>query len=223
MCHMADELKVDWGRLLTDVPMVDPDKFVSAHLCDALSYRGRRELIGRVVKALEGEAFSTIACRGVSGLLIAPGVAERMQKHLIVVRKGEAAPARALLRRSRPKASRTTPSRASSSRRSEARLIGLCPMRRRARSVLLAWVLVSACSEAEDAGAPRAAYVRVATPGHVVARDRVSSLGGVVIARDDSGRPSLVRAVDGDHGRLGALHASGFQHIDATRIAVVEG
>ena len=63
----------------------------AAHLTTMLTPRRAKYTARQVVKMIKerGLEFDAIACRGVSGLLIAPIVAMRLNKTLIVVRKGE--------------------------------------------------------------------------------------------------------------------------------------
>ena len=63
----------------------------ASHLTPMLTPERARYTVKQVVKMIKarGLEFDAIACRGVSGLLIAPIVAMRLNKTLIVVRKGE--------------------------------------------------------------------------------------------------------------------------------------
>ncbi len=62
-----------------------------SHLTPMLDPKRARYTVKQVIKMIKarGLKFDAIACRGVSGLLIAPIVAMRLNKTLIVVRKGE--------------------------------------------------------------------------------------------------------------------------------------
>jgi adenine/guanine phosphoribosyltransferase-like PRPP-binding protein len=63
----------------------------ASHLTVMLTPRRAKFTVRQVIKMIKarGLEFDTIACRGVSGLLIAPIVAMRLNKSLLVVRKGE--------------------------------------------------------------------------------------------------------------------------------------
>jgi len=63
----------------------------ASHLTMMLTPDRAKYTVRQVIKMIKdrGLEFDAIACRGVSGLLIAPIVAMRLNKSLIVVRKGE--------------------------------------------------------------------------------------------------------------------------------------
>lgn len=63
----------------------------ASHLTPMLDPKRARYTVKQVIKMIKarGLKFDAIACRGVSGLLIAPIVAMRLNKTIIVVRKGE--------------------------------------------------------------------------------------------------------------------------------------
>jgi adenine/guanine phosphoribosyltransferase-like PRPP-binding protein len=63
----------------------------ASHLEPMLTPERARFTVRQVIKMIKARdlKFDTIACRGVSGLLIAPVVAMRLNKTLLVVRKGE--------------------------------------------------------------------------------------------------------------------------------------
>jgi adenine/guanine phosphoribosyltransferase-like PRPP-binding protein len=63
----------------------------ASHLTPMLDPERAKFTVKQVIKMIKarGLKFDAIACRGVSGLLIAPIVAMRLGKFLIVVRKGE--------------------------------------------------------------------------------------------------------------------------------------
>lgn len=63
----------------------------ASHLTPMLDPKRARYTVKQVIKMIKacGLKFDAIACRGVSGLLIAPIVAMRLNKTLIVVRKGK--------------------------------------------------------------------------------------------------------------------------------------
>jgi adenine/guanine phosphoribosyltransferase-like PRPP-binding protein len=57
------------------------------HLRQALNPELRQKIVEVAVNELQHETFDAIVCTGVSGLLVAPAVAEALGKYLIVVRK----------------------------------------------------------------------------------------------------------------------------------------
>jgi adenine/guanine phosphoribosyltransferase-like PRPP-binding protein len=63
----------------------------ASHLTTMLTPKRAKYTVKQVIRMIKerGLEFDTIACRGVSGLLIAPIVAMRLNKIMIVVRKGE--------------------------------------------------------------------------------------------------------------------------------------
>lgn len=56
-----------------------------------LNHNNRKKYIRATVKALKesGLDFQSIVCTGLSGLLVSPVIAERLDKQLVIVRKGE--------------------------------------------------------------------------------------------------------------------------------------
>jgi len=56
-----------------------------------LNHKNRNKIIIKAVCDLRkiSDSFDSIACCGVSGLMVVPQVAELLNKHIIVVRKGE--------------------------------------------------------------------------------------------------------------------------------------
>ena len=63
----------------------------SSHTCHVLNHKNRNKIIIKAVCDLRkiSDSFDSIACCGVSGLMVVPQVAELPNKHIIVVRKGE--------------------------------------------------------------------------------------------------------------------------------------
>ena len=63
----------------------------SSHTCHILNHKIRNKIIIKAVCDLRkiADSFDSIACCGVSGLLVVAQVAELLNKHIIVVRKGE--------------------------------------------------------------------------------------------------------------------------------------
>ena len=63
----------------------------SSHTCHVLNHKIRNKIIIKAVCDLRkiSDSFDSIACCGVSGLMVVPQIAELLNKHIIVVRKGE--------------------------------------------------------------------------------------------------------------------------------------
>jgi len=63
----------------------------SSHTCHVLNHKNRNKIIIKAVCDLRkiSESFDSIACCGVSGLMVVPQIAELLNKHIIIVRKGE--------------------------------------------------------------------------------------------------------------------------------------
>ena len=63
----------------------------SSHTCHVLNHKIRNKIIIKAVCDLRKivDSFDSIACCGVSGLMVVPQIAELLNKHIIVVRKGE--------------------------------------------------------------------------------------------------------------------------------------
>jgi adenine/guanine phosphoribosyltransferase-like PRPP-binding protein len=57
------------------------------HLRQAIDNDLRQMIVDEAVKALQHEEFNTVVCSGISGLLIAPAVAQQLGKQLCVIRK----------------------------------------------------------------------------------------------------------------------------------------
>ena len=58
------------------------------HTCQVLNHKNRNKVIITAVCDLRKvESFDSIVCCGISGLLVAPQIAEILNKHLVVVRK----------------------------------------------------------------------------------------------------------------------------------------
>ena len=81
-----------------DMPIEDVRKTVdgkyiqgSSHTCHVLNHKERNKIIIKAVCDLRkvADSFDSIACCGVSGLMVVPQIAELLNKHIIVVRKGE--------------------------------------------------------------------------------------------------------------------------------------
>ena len=81
-----------------DMPIEDVRKTVdgkyiqgSSHTCHVLNHKERNKIIIKAICDLRkvADSFDSIACCGVSGLMVVPQIAELLNKHIIVVRKGE--------------------------------------------------------------------------------------------------------------------------------------
>lgn len=63
----------------------------ASHTCHVLNHKERNKIIIKAVCDLRriADSFDSIACCGVSGLMVVPQIAELLNKNIIVVRKGE--------------------------------------------------------------------------------------------------------------------------------------
>ena len=63
----------------------------ASHTCHVLNHRVRNKIIIKAVCDLRkiSDQFDSIACCGVSGLMVVPQIAEILNKNIVVVRKGE--------------------------------------------------------------------------------------------------------------------------------------
>lgn len=61
----------------------------SSHTCHVLNHKIRNKIIIKAVCDLRkiSSSFDSIACCGVSGMLVVPQIAELLNKHIVVVRK----------------------------------------------------------------------------------------------------------------------------------------
>ena len=61
----------------------------SSHTCHVLNHKTRNKIIIKAVCDLRkiSNSFDSIACCGVSGMLVVPQIAELLDKHIVVVRK----------------------------------------------------------------------------------------------------------------------------------------
>lgn len=61
----------------------------AAHTCRVLNHRNRNKIIIKAVCDLRkiSDQFDSIACCGVSGLMVVPQIAELLDKHIVVIRK----------------------------------------------------------------------------------------------------------------------------------------
>lgn len=87
-----DEFPIKLTPLAGEVePKLLPPICQSAYLWNALTPENRRQVIAAAVRVLRPHAaeFDAIVFRGMSGALIAPSVADRLKKNLVMVRKPE--------------------------------------------------------------------------------------------------------------------------------------
>lgn len=63
----------------------------ASHTCRVLNHKERNKAIIKAVCDLRkaADSFDSIACCGVSGLMVVPQIAELLNKHIVIVRKGE--------------------------------------------------------------------------------------------------------------------------------------
>jgi adenine/guanine phosphoribosyltransferase-like PRPP-binding protein len=63
----------------------------ASHTCHVLNHKTRNKIIIKAVCDLRkiSDSFDSIACCGVSGLMVVPQIAELLNKNIVVVRKGE--------------------------------------------------------------------------------------------------------------------------------------
>ena len=63
----------------------------ASHTCRVLNHKSRNKIIIKAICDLRKiqDSFDTIACCGVSGLMVVPQVAEILEKNILVVRKDE--------------------------------------------------------------------------------------------------------------------------------------
>ena len=63
----------------------------AAHTCRVLSHKNRNKIIIKAICDLRkiADTFDSIACCGVSGLMVVPQIAELLNKNIVLVRKSE--------------------------------------------------------------------------------------------------------------------------------------
>jgi adenine/guanine phosphoribosyltransferase-like PRPP-binding protein len=61
----------------------------AAHTCRVLNHKNRNKIIIKAVCDLRkiADTFDTIACCGVSGLMVVPQIAELLNKNIVIIRK----------------------------------------------------------------------------------------------------------------------------------------
>lgn len=76
---------------IEDFRRTDDGKIIggAAHTCKVLNHKARNKIIIKVVCDLRkiNASFDSIACCGVSGLMVVPQIAELLNKHIVVIRK----------------------------------------------------------------------------------------------------------------------------------------
>jgi orotate phosphoribosyltransferase len=63
----------------------------ASHTCRVLNHKERNKIIIKAVCDLRKikDSFDTIACCGISGLMVVPQIAELLDKHILIIRKNE--------------------------------------------------------------------------------------------------------------------------------------
>ena len=76
-----------------DVRKTSDGKYIqgASHTCHVLNHKTRNKIIIKAVCDLRkiSDSFDSIACCGVSGMMVVPQIAELLNKNIVVVRKGE--------------------------------------------------------------------------------------------------------------------------------------
>lgn len=57
------------------------------HTAQILNHKLRKDIINRAIQVLSNYKFDSIACCGISGLMVVPTLCERLNKNIIIVRK----------------------------------------------------------------------------------------------------------------------------------------
>jgi len=78
---------------IDDFRKMDDGKIIqgASHTCRVLNHKSRNKAIIKAVCDLRKikDDFDSIVCCGISGLMVAPSVAELLDKHIVVVRKAK--------------------------------------------------------------------------------------------------------------------------------------
>ena len=81
------------NQSIDDVRKTADGKYIqgASHTCHVLNHKARNKIIIKAVCDLRkiSDSFDSIACCGVSGLMVVPQIAELLNKNIVVVRKGE--------------------------------------------------------------------------------------------------------------------------------------
>jgi adenine/guanine phosphoribosyltransferase-like PRPP-binding protein len=79
------------NQQVEDVRRTDDGKIIqgASHTCSVLNHKNRNKIIIKAVCDLRkiADTFDSIACCGVSGLMVVPQIAELLNKNIVVVRK----------------------------------------------------------------------------------------------------------------------------------------
>jgi orotate phosphoribosyltransferase len=79
--------------MIEDIRKTSDGKYIqgASHTCHVLNHKERNRIIIKAVCDLRkiADTFDSIACCGVSGLMVVPQIAELLNKNIVVVRKGE--------------------------------------------------------------------------------------------------------------------------------------
>lgn len=78
---------------IEDIRKTEDGKYIQgcSHTCHVLNHKIRNKIIIKAVCDLRkiADSFDSIACCGVSGLMVVPQIAELLNKHILIVRKNE--------------------------------------------------------------------------------------------------------------------------------------
>jgi adenine/guanine phosphoribosyltransferase-like PRPP-binding protein len=81
------------NQQIEDVRKTSDGKYIqgASHTCHVLNHKTRNKIIIKAVCDLRkiANTFDSIACCGVSGLLVVAQIAELLDKNIVIVRKGE--------------------------------------------------------------------------------------------------------------------------------------
>lgn len=76
---------------IEDVRKTPDGKYIqgASHTCHVLNHKERNKIIIKAVCDLRkiSDEFDSIACCGISGLMVVPQVAELLNKHILIIRK----------------------------------------------------------------------------------------------------------------------------------------
>jgi orotate phosphoribosyltransferase len=76
-----------------DIRHTADGKFIqgASHTCRVINHKSRNKIIIKAICDLRKikDSFDTIACCGISGLMVVPQIAEILEKNILVVRKDE--------------------------------------------------------------------------------------------------------------------------------------
>ena len=79
------------NQTVEDVRRTEDGKIIqgAAHTCRVLNHKSRNKIVIKAVCDLRkiADSFDSIACCGVSGLMVVPQIAELLNKNIVIVRK----------------------------------------------------------------------------------------------------------------------------------------